>query len=126
PKSDTCEDLWRMMWELKLKSIVMLTNVIEGASRMTKCHQYWPELGQTVTYGSYRITCFDVISVGDYDKRYLQLMKVNSSDESAMNASSIAPIDDAASVSTLNSTNDEQQSRLIIQYHFTQWKDMDV
>lgn len=23
-----------MMWELKLKSIVMLTNVIEGASRM--------------------------------------------------------------------------------------------
>ncbi len=34
PKPDTCEDLWRMMWELKLKSIVMLTNVIEGASRM--------------------------------------------------------------------------------------------
>ncbi len=36
PKVDTCEDLWRMMWELKLKSIVMLTNVIEGASRMVK------------------------------------------------------------------------------------------
>ena len=101
-----------------------------------------------MTYGSYRITCFDVVSVGDYDKRYLQLMKVNlisikiepelyifhffffvqvnNIDESAMNASSIAPIDDAVSVSTLNSTNDEQQSRLIIQYHFTQWKDMDV
>lgn len=73
----------------------MLTNVIEGASRMvsfksfnylnstvqyylkTKCHQYWPELGQTITYGSYHITCVDVISVGDYDKRYLQLSKVN-------------------------------------------------
>ncbi len=43
----------------------------------TKCHQYWPELGQTITYGSYRITCIDVISVGDYDKRYFQLVKVN-------------------------------------------------
>ncbi|UJR31995.1 hypothetical protein I4U23_019465 [Adineta vaga] len=126
PKPDTCEDLWRMMWELKLKSIVMLTNVIEGASRMTKCHQYWPELGQTITYGSYRITCFDIISVGDYDKRYFQLMKINTYDETAMTSSSIAPIDDAVSISTLSSTNDDQQSRLIIQYHFTQWKDMDV
>ncbi|CAF3415708.1 unnamed protein product [Rotaria socialis] len=34
PKPDTCEDFWRMIWELKLKSIVMLTNIIEGASRM--------------------------------------------------------------------------------------------
>ena len=84
------------MWELKLKSIVMLTNVIEGASRMvsrsnlrlhrrdtvaysqTKCHQYWPDLGHTITYGSYRISCIDVVSLGDYDKRYLQLTKVSS------------------------------------------------
>ncbi|CAF1495192.1 unnamed protein product [Rotaria sp. Silwood1] len=36
PKFDTCEDFWRMIWELKLKSIVMLTNIIEGASRMLK------------------------------------------------------------------------------------------
>jgi protein tyrosine phosphatase len=34
PKPDTCEDFWRMIWELKLKSIVMLTNTIEGALRM--------------------------------------------------------------------------------------------
>ena len=84
------------MWELKLKSIVMLTNVIEGASRMvsrsslgllrrntlsrsqTKCHQYWPDLGHTITYGSYRISCIDVVSLGDYDKRYLQLTRVSS------------------------------------------------
>lgn len=34
PKPDTCEDFWRMIWELKLKSIVMLTNIIEGALRL--------------------------------------------------------------------------------------------
>ncbi|CAF4575532.1 unnamed protein product, partial [Rotaria sp. Silwood2] len=125
PKSDTCEDLWRMIWELKIKSVVMLTNVIEGASRMTKCHQYWPELDQTITYGSYRVTCVDVISIGDYDKRYFQLAKINTNGDIS-SPSSIVPIDDAVSLSTISSINDDQQSRLVIQYHYTQWKDMDV
>lgn len=90
---DTCEDFWRMVWELKLKSIVMLTNVIEGVSRMvdifisfsniflfhfkTKCHQYWPELNQTITYGSYKITCIDKQCLGDFEKRFFQLAKVS-------------------------------------------------
>lgn len=29
-----------------------------------------------MTYGSYRITCIDVVPVGDYDKRYFHLNKV--------------------------------------------------
>jgi len=125
PKPDTCEDFWRMMWELKLKSIVMLTNVIEGASRMTKCHQYWPDLGQPMSYGSYRVMCIDVVSAGDYDKRYFQLSKITNV-SILPSSSSITAIDDALSTSTVNSSNDDDQSRLIIQYHYTQWKDMDV
>ena len=83
-----------MMWELKLKSIVMLTNTTEGASRMvmfpdvlffllisyllqTKCHQYWPELDQTVIYGSYKITCIDKQCLCDYEKRYFQMSQVS-------------------------------------------------
>ncbi|CAF0818992.1 unnamed protein product [Adineta ricciae] len=77
PKPDTCEDFWRMMWELKLKSIVMLTNTTEGASRMTKCHQYWPELDQTIVYGSYKITCIDKQCLCDYEKRYFQMSQVS-------------------------------------------------
>ncbi|CAF0883668.1 unnamed protein product [Didymodactylos carnosus] len=75
PKPDTTEDFWRMIWEFKLKSIVMLTNVIEGASRMAKCHQYWPEIGCTNVYGSYRVTGVDSVSSRDYNKRYFKLSK---------------------------------------------------
>jgi tyrosine-protein phosphatase non-receptor type 4 len=94
PKPDTCEDFWRMIWELKIKSIVMLTNTIEGALRMvndqflfsnirsffflqTKCHQYWPELHQTITYGCYQITCIDKENFCDYEKRIFQLNQVS-------------------------------------------------
>lgn len=51
-------------------------------------------------------------------------LKINNTDE--LSPPSIAPIDDAVSLSTLSSTNDDQQARLIIQFHYTQWKDMDV
>ncbi|CAF0724224.1 unnamed protein product [Adineta steineri] len=77
PKPDTCEDFWRMIWELKLKSIVMLTNTIEGASRMTKCHKYWPECNETIIFGSYQITCIDTQCLCNYKKRYFQLTKVS-------------------------------------------------
>jgi hypothetical protein len=73
----------------------MLTNTIEGVSRIvnsvyfllkylflfnlkTKCHQYWPELNQIITYGSYQITCIDEQNFRDYEKRFFQLTKVSS------------------------------------------------
>ncbi|CAF0843224.1 unnamed protein product [Didymodactylos carnosus] len=123
PKPDTTEDFWRMIWELKLKSIVMLTNVIEGASRMTKCHQYWPEIGYTNIYGSYRVTGIDSTSLRDYDKRYFHLSKIQSD---AVSTSSLTPIDAISSTSSSEYTSGELQQRLIIQYHYTQWPDMDI
>ncbi len=55
---------------------------------------------------------------------FLYFSKIHAHEE--FSSTSIAPIDDAVSLSTLNSTNDDQPTRLIIQFHYTQWKDMDV
>ncbi len=43
----------------------------------TKCHQYWPELYQTITYGCFQITCIDKENFRDYEKRFFQLIQVS-------------------------------------------------
>jgi hypothetical protein len=37
-----------MMYQSKSGLLVMLTGIVEGSK--IKCHQYWPELGSTVTF----------------------------------------------------------------------------
>ncbi|GMT13687.1 hypothetical protein PFISCL1PPCAC_4984 [Pristionchus fissidentatus] len=44
----TIDDFWRMVWQEKCKSIVMLCNIVECGKK--KCEQYWPETGE-VKYG---------------------------------------------------------------------------
>ncbi|GMT21961.1 hypothetical protein PFISCL1PPCAC_13258 [Pristionchus fissidentatus] len=40
----TIDDFWRMVWQEKCKSIVMLCNIVECGKK--KCEQYWPESGE--------------------------------------------------------------------------------
>lgn len=40
PMEKTVDDFWRMIWQEKCKSIVMLCNVMECGKQ--KCEQYWP------------------------------------------------------------------------------------
>ncbi|GMR41685.1 hypothetical protein PMAYCL1PPCAC_11880, partial [Pristionchus mayeri] len=41
PIVGTIEDFWRMIWQEKSKSILMLCNIVEQGKK--KCEQYWPE-----------------------------------------------------------------------------------
>nr|CAB3266741.1 sushi, von Willebrand factor type A, EGF and pentraxin domain-containing protein 1-like [Phallusia mammillata] len=48
PLPHTVEDFWRMVWDSKSASIVMLTELVERGQ--AKCEQYWPADG-AVVYG---------------------------------------------------------------------------
>ncbi|MGH0121936.1 UNVERIFIED_CONTAM: hypothetical protein FKN15_004796 [Acipenser sinensis] len=52
PLSQTVEDFWRMVWEWKSHSIVMLTELQER--EQDKCFQYWPSEG-SVTHGDWTV-----------------------------------------------------------------------
>ncbi|XP_047501923.1 receptor-type tyrosine-protein phosphatase H-like [Penaeus chinensis] len=43
PKDETLDDFWRMVWEQKVHTIVMLTNLMEKGKVM--CAKYWPAAG---------------------------------------------------------------------------------
>ncbi|XP_028989981.1 receptor-type tyrosine-protein phosphatase epsilon isoform X4 [Betta splendens] len=66
PKEDTLADFWRMIWEQKVATVVMLTNLKER--KEDKCCQYWPDQG-CWTYGSVRVAVEDFTVLVDYTIR---------------------------------------------------------
>uniref|UniRef100_A0A8C8YUQ8 protein-tyrosine-phosphatase n=1 Tax=Prolemur simus TaxID=1328070 RepID=A0A8C8YUQ8_PROSS len=66
PKQETVNDFWRMVWEQKSATIVMLTNLKERKEE--KCYQYWPDQG-CWTYGNIRVCVEDCVVLVDYTIR---------------------------------------------------------
>ncbi|CAI5659103.1 unnamed protein product [Oreochromis niloticus] len=54
PLPSTVNDFWRMIWEQRVKRIIMVTNCIEGGR--TKCEQYWPADSKPCLYGELLVT----------------------------------------------------------------------
>uniref|UniRef100_A0A8D3BX18 protein-tyrosine-phosphatase n=1 Tax=Scophthalmus maximus TaxID=52904 RepID=A0A8D3BX18_SCOMX len=96
PKDDTVADFWRMIWELKVATVVMLTNLKER--KEDKCCQYWPDQG-CWTYGNVRVAVEDFTVLVDYTIRKFCVQYV-----------------------TLNFCT----PRLVTQLHFTSWPDFGV
>ncbi|KFQ92013.1 Receptor-type tyrosine-protein phosphatase epsilon, partial [Nipponia nippon] len=97
PLPHTVEDFWRMVWEWKCHTIVMLTEVQEREQE--KCCQYWPSEG-SVTHGEITVeikndSLLDAISVRDF-------------------------------IVTYNQGNQEKQSRLVRQFHFHGWPEIGI
>lgn len=70
PLPETFADFWRMVWEERSRTIVMLTR-LEERSR-TKCDQYWPTRG-TSLYGNYKVimTMIEYFSLYTFNFRSL-------------------------------------------------------
>uniref|UniRef100_A0A8C9VSL8 Receptor-type tyrosine-protein phosphatase epsilon n=1 Tax=Scleropages formosus TaxID=113540 RepID=A0A8C9VSL8_SCLFO len=96
PKQDTVADFWRMVWEQKTATIVMLTNLKERKEE--KCQQYWPDQG-CWTYGNVRVAVEDFTVLVDYTIRKFCVQYVSDG--------GWAP-------------------RLVTQLHFTSWPDFGV
>ncbi|KAM9463054.1 receptor-type tyrosine-protein phosphatase epsilon isoform 1-T3 [Clarias gariepinus] len=97
PKHETVADFWRMIWEQKSATIVMLTNLKER--KEDKCYQYWPDKGCWM-YGNVRVAVEDITVLVDYTIRKF-CVQYQASDGS-------------------------KTPRLVTQLHFTSWPDFGV
>ncbi|XP_073704982.1 receptor-type tyrosine-protein phosphatase F isoform X8 [Garra rufa] len=78
PLPETLTDFWRMVWEQRASTIVMMTR-LEEKSRV-KCDQYWPVRG-TETYGMIQVTMLDAVELATYSVRTFALYKNGSSEK---------------------------------------------
>uniref|UniRef100_A0A8C7ZZ09 protein-tyrosine-phosphatase n=1 Tax=Oryzias sinensis TaxID=183150 RepID=A0A8C7ZZ09_9TELE len=78
PLPETFGDFWRMVWEQRAATVVMMTK-LEEKSRI-KCDQYWPSRG-TETYGMTQVTLLDTIELATFCVRTFSLHKNGSSEK---------------------------------------------
>lgn len=66
PLEKTCGDFWQMVWEQEASLVIMLTTTVERGR--VKCHQYWPEGEETLTFGNLEINC---TKIRDFSPSYI-------------------------------------------------------
>ncbi|XP_052777696.1 receptor-type tyrosine-protein phosphatase mu-like isoform X2 [Mya arenaria] len=72
PTKEIMVDFWRMVWQLRIGKIVMLTNLEED--KKMKCVQYWPDKG-SIEYDKFKITHRSEELFSDFVIRRLALQK---------------------------------------------------
>ena len=77
PLPESFADFWRMCWEQKTSTIVMMTRLEERAR--IKCDQYWPSRGSD-TYGVVSVMITDVQELATYCVRTFQLHRLGTSE----------------------------------------------
>ena len=77
PLPETFADFWRMCWEQRSTTIVMMTRLEERAR--IKCDQYWPSRGSD-TYGVVSVMITDVQELATYSVRTFQLHRLGTSE----------------------------------------------
>ncbi|KAK3925792.1 Receptor-type tyrosine-protein phosphatase beta [Frankliniella fusca] len=73
PKESTTKDFWFMVYEQNVRLIIMLTKLMEDGK--TKCHQYYPELGDRYMWGDLAVECSVQNDLPTYTLRTIVLHK---------------------------------------------------
>ncbi|XP_045456472.1 uncharacterized protein LOC123666424, partial [Melitaea cinxia] len=104
PTPATLDAFWRMIWQHRVHTLVMITNLVERGRR--KCDMYWPAggRGSSAEFGGIHVTLLYEDVRAAYTVRHLRVR------------------------STIQSSGSESSScsgdgRHIVQYHYTVWPD---
>ncbi|XP_077594621.1 receptor-type tyrosine-protein phosphatase H-like isoform X2 [Stigmatopora nigra] len=79
PLPSTVSDFWKMIWEQKVNTVVMVTNCKEGIR--TKCELYWPEHGKSCQHVRLTVTTMSEQQDKSWTLREFRVKHKNSSEE---------------------------------------------
>ncbi|GBP00486.1 Tyrosine-protein phosphatase 99A [Eumeta japonica] len=104
PTPATLDAFWRMIWQHRVHTLVMITNLVERGRR--KCDMYWPSggRGSTAEFGGVRVMLLHEDVRATYTVRRLRVTRLNGSNPPTPNTES-------------------SPERTILQYHYTVWPD---
>ena len=109
----TLVDFWRLIWQEKPVSIVMVTNLKEGTK--SKCEQYWPNgRAESKDFGPFTVTLTNEQVFSDFVVRQISITVSNS----VIVMSYYHPL-----IQIHDGSND---SHTLTQYHLTSWPDHGV
>ncbi|XP_067101530.1 receptor-type tyrosine-protein phosphatase H-like isoform X1 [Osmerus mordax] len=79
PLPSTVNDFWRMIWEQRVRGVVMVTNCVEGGRG--KCEQYWPVDSAPCLYGDLLVTNTSQHKDSDWTLREFRVKNESSAEE---------------------------------------------
>jgi len=99
PGEETSPAFWSMVWQYKVRVVVMLTNLVEGCGYPSlKCALYWPDkVGDSRRFGDLEVQLFDSAEAPHYIVRKLDVTHKR-----------------------------EGTSRVVLHIQFTSWRDRGV
>ncbi|XP_026734013.1 uncharacterized protein LOC113498263 [Trichoplusia ni] len=108
PTPATLDAFWRMIWQHRVHTVVMITNLVERGRR--KCDMYWPMggAGSAAEFGGVRVTLLHEDVRAAYTVRHMR----------------VVPLPHAGSSPTSgDSSGSGSEGRTVVQYHYTVWPD---
>ncbi|CAI4231718.1 unnamed protein product [Auanema sp. JU1783] len=132
PLENTLDDFWRMIWEQDCRVVVMVANLLE--KNRNQCAKYWPD-DISIRYGDYKVVPVSSNYNACYTVRTFDLIDMKSSGASGSKRSNFSSVESNIGSEYANvpsarlsgrvdtPSNDGDDVRRIVQYHFTTWND---
>ncbi|CAH2060873.1 unnamed protein product, partial [Iphiclides podalirius] len=105
PTPATLDAFWRMIWQHRVHTVVMITNLVERGRR--KCDMYWPAggRGSSAEFGGVHVTLLHEDVRAAYTVRRLRVRVVHKGCEGG------------------DASEPADGGRIVLQYHYTVWPD---
>jgi tyrosine-protein phosphatase non-receptor type 4 len=115
-----------MIWEGQSSLIIMLTTIVERGR--IKCHNYWPEVGETVVYGRLSVTCTKEDSRQNFVFRDFSIRHLDRSKRRKASGGSGEPEkeDEGGDAAVADGGDGEEEVRHVTQMAYLSWPDHGV